>query len=91
MLNSIPIGSYWLAWVATVGTLWVLFSRAETIANHDLKLKVKRWLQQDHDVDGQTTAWPQLFIGIFDAVFGEKHLSEKCFWRSCLASTLAVI
>ena len=90
LTSGIPLGSYWLAWITTVGTLWVLFSRAEAIASHDLKLKVKRWLRQDHDGDGHPTSWPQMFIGIFDAVFGEKHLTWKCFLRSCLASFIAI-
>lgn len=33
--------------------------------------------------------WPKIFIELFDKVFGEKHFSFKCFFRSAIASILA--
>ena len=32
--------------------------------------------------------WPDTFAKLFDRVFGTKHLSMKCFFRSCIASVL---
>ena len=37
------------------------------------------------------TSWSKSFIGLFDAVFGHRHLSLKCFLRSALASLIAVV
>jgi hypothetical protein len=35
--------------------------------------------------------WPKIFIEFFDHIFGEKHLTFKCFYRSAIASITAVI
>ncbi len=34
--------------------------------------------------------WAKTFLSLFDALFGEKHLSLKCLIRSCIASLIAV-
>ena len=36
------------------------------------------------------STWAHHFCNLFDAVFGDRHLSWRCFWRSSLASFLAV-
>ena len=35
--------------------------------------------------------WPQVFIEFFDLIFGKKHLSFKCFFRSSIATFIAAI
>lgn len=30
--------------------------------------------------------WPDRFIEMFDGIFGKKHFTLSCFWRSCVAS-----
>lgn len=35
--------------------------------------------------------WPSTFARVFDHIFGEKHLSWKCFFRSSIASVLSAI
>ena len=40
---------------------------------------------------GQTEeSWSRTFLSLFDALFGKDHLTPKCFFRSCVASVLAV-
>lgn len=36
-------------------------------------------------------AWPQHFIELFDNLFGKRHFSFSCFFRSSLASLLALV
>jgi hypothetical protein len=35
-------------------------------------------------------SWSRSFCALFDAVFGARHLSWRCFWRSTVASLAAV-
>lgn len=44
------------------------------------------WLWGEYE-----STWSQHFCNLFDAVFGAKHLSWRCFIRSALASVLAVL
>lgn len=36
----------------------------------------------------QIEGWQKTFPGVFDAVFGERHVSWGCFWKSSLASSV---
>ena len=44
------------------------------------------WLWGEYD-----STWSHHFCNLFDAVFGSRHLSWRCFLRSSLASVLAVV
>lgn len=37
------------------------------------------------------SSWVKHFNQFFDSIFGEKHFSFKCFFRSCVGSLIAVI
>ncbi len=55
--------------------------------------KINHWFDQlgrvqDESVLKKTAAY---FVELFDAIYGEKHLSWKCFWRSCVFSTLGLV
>jgi hypothetical protein len=69
------------AWVTTMGIIWVLFDRAEKIASNELKDWIKGWLQKDFRPPGVVSVWPNTFVGVFDLIFGNRHLSWKCFFR----------
>lgn len=86
-----PMMAYVGAWLSTCGLFWVLFSRGETILSHDVKIRVRNTLKGESNLTGRVDTWPQQFVGLFDSVFGEKHLSWKCFFHSCLASMVAVL
>lgn len=48
--------------------------------------KLSRWLKGKYE-----STWSTHFCNLFDRIFGEKHLSLKCFRRSGIASLLAVL
>lgn len=81
---------YLLAWGATTGGLWFLFEKAESSLSEQFRHQVTRWLRSE---DIRTRAWaiPEQFAGLFDLVFTSRHWSRECFYRSCLASSAAVI
>src|ERR1022692_4337757 len=71
---------------ALAGIVWKFFERVEAVLNENTKLEIAVWL-----VDVKTAErvpWPDTFAKVFDRVFGTKHLSWQCFWRSCGASVL---
>lgn len=73
-----------------MGGLWLLFSRSEKVASPDAKKAITHWLK-NVKLEGTPTTWPSTFANVFDSIFGKKHLSWRCFWRSCVASLIAVI
>ncbi len=82
--------TYLLAWVALVSGLMTLFSFAEEVTKSEVKSAVTKWLL-NINVEGSFSNWPGQFAGIFDGVFGKRHISFRCFWRSCIASISSVV
>lgn len=79
---------YLAAWFATIGGIWALFDRAETVAHPKIRERMSDWLTSKTPI--QIANWPAMFASVFDRVFGEKHLSWKCFLRSAIVSALSV-
>ncbi len=81
---------YIAAWLGLIGGVWGIFERAETVIKDDLRRQISTWLKSDFSekIDSDL---PSMFINIFDNIFGKKHLSFKCFFRSCIVSIIAVI
>jgi hypothetical protein len=67
------------------GIVWKFFERIEAVLTDQTKLEIAVWLV-GVKVGQKVEPWPRTFAKVFDRVFGTKHLSWKCFWRSCLAS-----
>ena len=67
-----------------------LLEEFEKKLNADTKLEIAVWL-----LDLRPTAtiqtWRSTLPKIFNLVFGEKHLSWKCFWRSCLVTAFVTL
>jgi len=82
--------TYLLAWVGLVSGLMALFSFAEEVTKSEVKFAVTKWLL-NINVEGSFSNWPEQFTGMFDGVFGERHISFRCFWRSCIASIFSVV
>ncbi|MCI0483426.1 MAG: hypothetical protein L0Y78_02465 [candidate division NC10 bacterium] len=80
---------YVTSWAAVTGGVWALFERAETVASPETKAVISRWLR-NLDPAGTVSSWPATFAAVFDHVFGEHHLSWRCFGRSCVVSLLSV-
>jgi hypothetical protein len=67
------------------GIVWKFFERVEGVLTDQTKLEIAVWLLGVR-VSQKVESWPGTFSKIFDRVFGKKHLSWKCFWRSGMAS-----
>src|SRR6266542_5652251 len=78
-----------LGWTALLAGVWFLFDKSESVASQDTKLRITRWLK-GLDLEVTTSSWPATFISLFDGVFGKRHLSWRCFFRSCVASSCVV-
>jgi hypothetical protein len=92
LLNKPP--AQFLAGGVLAGIVWKFFRRVEGVLTDATKHEIARWLRVRNVETGivaeDTENWPDTFANLFDRVFGKKHLSWRCFWRSCLASFAAV-
>ncbi len=70
--------------------VWVGFVRLEPLLKEDTRKKIANWVSGSKHGDADNR-WPATFGVVFDRVFTEKHLSWGCFWRSSVASVLAVV
>ncbi len=88
-LNIPPILVYFLAWMSFTSGVWALFARAESVISKDTKVSISQWLQ-NIDPSVELPNWPSTFGVIFDQVFGERHLSSRCFYLSSIASLVSI-
>lgn len=84
-----PFIAWVIAWGATIGAVWFLFEKAEDTVTTKTRRAISHWLRNLEPAEALSN-WPSMFATVFDRVFGERHLSCQCFWRSCVASLLAV-
>ncbi|MDJ0740726.1 MAG: hypothetical protein QNJ91_13500 [Gammaproteobacteria bacterium] len=89
MLQSFPfeVAAFVGAWLASVGLLWGLFERVDSVASPEVKRRMSAWIR-DADPRQRLNRLSALFVDAFDHVFGERHLSWRCFSRSVVASFL---
>lgn len=88
-LSIPPLFAYIASWASVTGGVWALFERAEKVVRDDVRDAISRWLR-NLDPGGALANWPAQFAAVFDRVFGERHLSWRCFGRSCVASFVFV-
>jgi hypothetical protein len=70
------------------GSVWKFFERVESVLEETTKFEIAVWLVSVQI--GQTVKpWSETFANIFDRVFGPRHRSLACFWRSCAASVVS--
>lgn len=79
-----------------------LFFKADDFFSKEFKDDVALRLLCLESPDAKSS-WPDFFVQLFDKIFSKqpkpgevlpewrRHLSERCFWRSCAASIFAVI
>ena len=65
---------------------YLLFRQADQDLRPHMKALAGRWLLPQ--TGKATVSTPDAFLRLFEAVFGSRHLSWRCLWRSALASTL---
>jgi len=70
--------------------IYKFFEKGDDLINDNAKRQLKRWIL-NLKAPEKMQNWPTMFAHWFDRVFGEKHLSWKCFFRSCLAFFAAVL
>jgi|SRR5579871_64575 len=74
------------AGVVLAGIVWKFFERVEAVLTDQTKLETAAWLLGRKKFGPKIRPWPATFAKQFDRLFGRKHLSWKCLWRSCLVS-----
>lgn len=76
-----------LGWPAGLAvSMFVLTVLAGKLLNPERKDEIALWLMGAQSED----SWSKSFVSLFDAVFGEWHLSLRCLLCSAVASVLAV-
>ena len=77
-------------WSLLTGAIWKLFERIEKTAAPEAREAATRFVMS---VGGGTPlrGVARTFNHAFDAVFGKRHLSWRCFMRSCAASSAMTI
>lgn len=77
-------------WFALIcGVKW-LFDYAESVISAETRVRVAKWIRS-RDPLAVLQAWPATFGEMFDSIFGRRHLSLRCFWRSWAASVTSVL
>jgi len=79
---------YLMAWAGTTGGIWFLFEKAEQTLSDETRRTVAARLREA-DARVAIESIPSQFALLFDRVFGERHLSWRCFKRSSVASLVA--
>ena len=87
--TSLTFLSYAVSWAVIMGGVWALFDRAENTASKIGRIKLAKWLKSIDPLSA-LRSWPKKFAEIFDLIFGERHLSFRCFRRSIVVSTIFV-
>jgi hypothetical protein len=83
LINSPP--GQLVAGGVLAGIVWKFFERVEAILTDQTKLEIAVWLLGRKKFGPKMQPWPGTFAKVFDRVFGTKHLSWKCLWRSTIA------
>lgn len=79
-------------WATLIGGIWVLFLAMENTTSPYGKRKIRNWLKSliTKSISETIIETPRLFIDAFDRIFGDKHLTLRCFSISCVASIMVV-
>lgn len=84
-----------VAGATLAGFVWTMAGRVEAVLADNTRMEVAIWLlDREKNAEGlnaKAQNWPSTFASIFDTVFGERHLTWRCFRRSCLVSACGVV
>jgi len=89
LTSSSRLESYAFAWATATGGLWFLFDKAEKTLGEGSRLRVVDWVRGQR-IGTALESIPAQFAWLFDRVFGERHLSARCFLASSAASLVSV-
>lgn len=73
------------------GIVWKFFERVEAVLTDQTKLEVAVWLVGRKPLGAKIGPWPDTFSRLLNTLFGTRHISWKCFWRSCVCSAAIFI
>ena len=87
--SRLGLETYVALWATVAGGIWFLFDKTEQTVPESVRAQTVHWLTAGSVRDVMDEV-PKVFQVVFDKVFGERHLTWTCFYRSCFASLLAV-
>ena len=74
------------------GIVWKFFERVGGVLNEQTNRDIGRWIRvksfETGIVADEAANWPDTFAKVFDSIFGERHLTWFCFWRSAGTSLI---
>ena len=73
------------------GIIWKFFERVESVLTDQTRLEIAVWLVGRTQISATFQSWPDTFATMFDRIFGTRHITIRCFVRSCIASVCAVL
>ncbi len=74
---------------AAAGFVWGVFDKLEGVLSKHSKQSLHRWLV-NYQGKAVTVRWSVILTQLFDSLFGKKHLSFRCFFRSSIASLIVI-
>jgi hypothetical protein len=83
-LKEIALSGLGLAAVAVA-----IFWKADGALSDELRAALSRSLRR-LGAEYSRPNWADYFIALFDRVFGKKHFSINCFFRSCIATSVSL-
>lgn len=72
-----------LAWL-----VWKFFEGVDRALTDETKIEIALWLV-GVETASKVKNWTGTFARLFNRVFGTRHFSWTCFWRSCAASLMS--
>ena len=86
------ISSILIIWGTLILVIKGIFELMENTANPDAKRIATDRIKSiaAKSISQTIVESPQWFIETFDRIFGDRHLTWRCFWISCVASMMAV-
>jgi len=81
---------YASGWATIIGIVLGFFVLLEEVVQPEVKVEISKWLH-NLQIEGLLSNWPAQFAALFDSIFGKRHLSWRCFVRSCIASLVSVV
>jgi len=86
---AVSLGFWMGGWFAGVRAIRALSEYVDKVISKEAKWQAAHWFESRPP--NLVLKLAGIFRDAFDSVFGTRHLSWACFWRSCLASYVAAI
>ena len=90
LLNIPGILALAASWAVVTGGIWKLSERVEKVVTQNARDDVALWLR-DADPANFLVGMARAFAAAFDSIFGVRHFSLRCFFRSTIASIISVV